>query len=62
MITNDLDGASLEDSSFIDGDLDGDGRDDILLGVPYDDTTASSAGAVYIFNGGDWVYGAQDGR
>jgi cysteine-rich repeat protein len=35
------------------GDLDGDGLDDLVLGVPRDDTAAPDAGAAWIVYGGD---------
>ncbi len=37
------------------GDFDGDGRDDFIVGAPYNDTTGGDAGAAYI------IYGAAGG-
>jgi hypothetical protein len=36
-------------------DVNRDGQPDIIVGAPYDDTRASNAGAVYIFNGGSYT-------
>ncbi|WP_052261678.1 FG-GAP repeat protein [Leisingera sp. ANG-M1] len=48
-------------------DVDGDGRDDVIIGASFDDTSATNAGAVYIFLGdelaaADAADGDIDGR
>ena len=35
------------------GDVDGDGADDLLVGAPYDDDTATNAGAAMLYSGAD---------
>jgi hypothetical protein len=36
------------------GDQDGDGRPDVAVGAPYDDTNGNNAGYVTVFSGGSW--------
>ena len=38
-------------SIYIPGDIDNDGYDDLLIGAPYDDTSGTDAGAVYLIYG-----------
>jgi hypothetical protein len=51
-ITGDSAGDNFGASVSGAGDVNGDGKSDILVGAPYDDDAASDAGSIFIFYGG----------